>query len=77
MKNNVIKRVAEAAKVASLSEEARRIIETMLDDADGPSDIVMKDFFNALEDGHYLKIIGANDPDAVEEACKFLETVEA
>lgn len=77
MKNNVVKQIAEAAKVASLSEEARRIIETMIDDADGPSDIVMKDFFNALEDVHYLEIIGANDPDAVEEAYQFLETVEA
>ena len=77
MKNNVVKQIAEAAKVASLSEEARQIIETMLDDADGPSDIVMKDFFNALEDVHYLEIIGANDPDAVKEAYEFLETVEA
>lgn len=77
MKNNVIKRVAEAAKVASLSEEARRIIETMLDDADGPCDIEMKDFFNALDGGHYLEIIGANDPDAIEEVYEFLETVEA
>ena len=76
---NIINTINAALENASISNAARDLVNQVLEDAADPvgnnEDLTIRDLLNALEDGAYLSMIGADDQEAVEEAYDFLNTI--